>query len=164
MELHLCKDFPDFPGGRFIDQGDFSGEYFRKYLLIPKLTSAIKEGEKLLIDLDGAYGYPPGFLEEAFGGLIRELDKNSYHQVLSTIRIKCDDTPSVIQDIMQYMNTAIEAIENPTTSFITARQNFTAEIYCTGKLKKIPPINGCAVSDTTEKTLEKQEKEVIAPP
>ena len=100
MELHLCKDFPDFPGGRFIDQGDFSGEY----------------------------------------------------------------TPSVIQDIMQYMNTAIEAIENPTTSFNNARQNFTAEISCNGKLKKLPPINGCAVSDTTEKTLEKQEKEVIAPP
>lgn len=56
---------------------------------------------------------------------------------------------------MQYMNTAIEAIENPTTSFNNARQNFTAEISCNGKLKKLPPINGCAVSDTTEKTLEK---------
>jgi hypothetical protein len=32
----------------------------------------LRSGHKAIIDLDGASGYPPSFLDEAFGGLIRE--------------------------------------------------------------------------------------------
>lgn len=107
MNINICKDYTDTPGGRYIKQGDFSGEDFRNKLLKPKYIEAIEKGEKLKIDLDGGYGYGSSFLEEAFGGLIRELDKN-YKQVLEVIEVKSDDEPSLIDDITKYINDAIK--------------------------------------------------------
>lgn len=107
MNINICKDYTDTPGGRYIKQGDFSGEDFRNKLLKPKYIEAIEKREKLKIDLDGGYGYGSSFLEEAFGGLIRELDKN-YKQVLEVIEVKSDDEPSLIDDITKYINDAIK--------------------------------------------------------
>lgn len=67
MQISIAKQFSDTPGGRFISDGKFSGEQFRKELLLP----AIETGENVVIDLEGVLGLPPSFLEEAFGGLIR---------------------------------------------------------------------------------------------
>lgn len=107
MNINICKDYTDTPGGRYIIQGEFSGEDFRNKILKPKYIEAIDNGEKLKIDLDGGYGYGSSFLEEAFGGLIRELDKN-YKQALDVIEIKSDDEPSLIDDISKYINEAIK--------------------------------------------------------
>ena len=64
------------------------------------------ENEKLKIDLDGGYGYGSSFLEEAFGGLIRDLDED-YKQALEIIQIKSNDEPSLIEDITKYIKDAI---------------------------------------------------------
>lgn len=106
MNINICKDYTDTPGGRYIIQGDFSGEDFRNKLLKPKYIEAVEKGEKLKIDLDGGYGYGSSFLEEAFGGLIRELEEN-YKQALEIIELKSDDEPSLIDDITKYINDAI---------------------------------------------------------
>ena len=58
------------------------------------------------IDLDGGYGYGSSFLEEAFGGLIRDLDED-YKQALEIIQIKSNDEPSLIEDITKYIEDAI---------------------------------------------------------
>jgi len=67
MIINIAKDFSDAPGGRSYQDGPFTGEKFREQLLEPALDS----NEKITIILDGTFGYPPSFLEEAFGGLIR---------------------------------------------------------------------------------------------
>ena len=63
----IADEFSQFPAGRFESMSDTSGEAFRKVLV--KLLSTYNEVELVL---DGAEGYPPSFLEEAFGGLVRD--------------------------------------------------------------------------------------------
>ena len=106
MNINICKDYTDTPGGRSISQGEFSGEDFRNKLLKPKYLEAVEKNEKLKIDLDGGYGYGSSFLEEAFGGLIRDLDED-YKQALEIIQIKSNDEPSLIEDITKYIKDAI---------------------------------------------------------
>tara|TARA_R110002033_G_scaffold69256_2_gene120634 strand:+ start:162 stop:512 length:351 start_codon:yes stop_codon:yes gene_type:complete len=65
--LKVVKDFHPYPAGRYPEDGPGNGTTFRELHLVP----AIKRGNHLTIDLDGAPGYPSSFLEEAFGGLIR---------------------------------------------------------------------------------------------
>ena len=62
------RDFSRFPGGRYRTDGPFSGQQFREEYLTPPL----RRGESVSLRLEGASGYPSSFLEEAFGGLIRE--------------------------------------------------------------------------------------------
>lgn len=66
-KIHVSEDFSATPGGRFIADGEFSGERFRDQLLRPALAN----NDCVEITLDGTRGYGSSFLEEAFGGLIR---------------------------------------------------------------------------------------------
>ena len=96
--INVAKEFTDAPGGRYKKDGNFSGEEFRETLLYPRYIEAIEKGEKLCVNLDGCYGYPSSFLDEAFGGLARKLnDKN----ILDNIEIISNDEPGIIQDIQK---------------------------------------------------------------
>lgn len=64
----IAQDFSPSPIGRYRSDSDTSGEAFRIDLLVP----ALKKFDKVTVDLDGTDGYGSSFLEEAFGGLIRE--------------------------------------------------------------------------------------------
>ena len=66
--ITIGKDYSPTPGGRYIRNGDHSGEHFRDTVLVP----ALKEHDHLTVYLDGTVGYAGSFLEEVFGGLIRE--------------------------------------------------------------------------------------------
>jgi len=66
--ISVSRDFTPYPGGRYRRHGKGSGQEFREEILIPLMKSQ----ENAEIDLDGASGYPPSFLDEAFGGLVRE--------------------------------------------------------------------------------------------
>lgn len=70
--IDVARDFSKVPGGRFARLGPYSGEEFRKLHLVPALRAARKDNGRVTVILDGAAGYPASFLEEAFGGLIRE--------------------------------------------------------------------------------------------
>lgn len=72
--MRVSEQFSRFLGGRYRDDGPWSGEQFRDDFLIPALADAIQNGEQLIIDLDGVAGVPSSFLEEAFGGLLRHTD------------------------------------------------------------------------------------------
>ena len=71
MYIKFVDIYTDTPGARYRKDGKYSGEEFRDDILIPALIESLKRKEKLYLDLDGAYGYPTGFLDEVFGGLIR---------------------------------------------------------------------------------------------
>lgn len=66
--ISVAKQFSETPSGRYLTDGPFSGERFRDELLYPNLMKF----DSVEIDLDGTLGYGSSFLEEAFGGLIRE--------------------------------------------------------------------------------------------
>ena len=69
-QIDISKNFSDVPAGRYKKDGPNSGERFRNDFLMP----ALQAGEKVEVILDGAEGYGSSFLEEAFGGLIRNAD------------------------------------------------------------------------------------------
>lgn len=105
MKIKISTDFATAPGPRYRAEGDHSGEEFRIDFLLPRLQDAIKAHETLLVDLDGTAGYGTSFLEEAFGGLIRE---NSFtlSQLEKHITIKSEEEPYLIEDIREYLKEA----------------------------------------------------------
>lgn len=69
VRVNIAKQFTKMPGGRYVRLGPFSGELFRNNFLVGPLRS----GKTVVVELDGVRGYGSSFLEEAFGGVVREL-------------------------------------------------------------------------------------------
>jgi len=66
--INIAQDFSDTPLGRYHpNDGLFSGERFREEFLLP----ALQEG-KVEVILDGTEGFGSSFLDEAFGGIVRD--------------------------------------------------------------------------------------------
>ena len=80
--INLARDFSEVPAGRFYRDGPFSGEKFREELLAP----ALEKYDMVELNLDGCAGFGSSFLDEAFGGLVREKGF-SPAQVLAKLRI-----------------------------------------------------------------------------
>jgi len=95
--LSIARNFSVHPGPRFIKQGPWSGEKFRK-LLVDRLA----QHDVIVVDLDGTRGYGSSFLDEAFGGLVRECILTA-DEVLRRIEIRSDEDPT-------YKAEALEAI------------------------------------------------------
>ena len=98
-KINIAKDFSETPGPRYKKDGEYSGEQFREEVLLPVFRKC-EEGDKLVVDLDGGYGYPSSFLEEAFGGLARLYHKD---QVLSKLIFISTEEPSLIETIKNYI-------------------------------------------------------------
>lgn len=107
MKIKIATDFSRIPGARYPEEGDFSGQEFRNKVLLPQLKKAIQENVKLTIDLDGTAGLGISFLEEAFGGLIRE-DKLDYAQIIETLKFVSEEDPDYISEIHSYIDDAHE--------------------------------------------------------
>lgn len=110
---HLIKvadKFP-FPGARFKDLGPQSGEEFKEYL-IAKINQIYngdfthKKGSDIIIDLDGSAGYGSSFLEEGFGGLIRE---GVPAKIVKSITFVSLEEPELIDEIKDYLTEAEKA-------------------------------------------------------
>lgn len=95
--IDIGRDFSIYPAGRYADDGDYSGEVFRRNILIPALVS----NEKVEIILDNTRGYDSSFLEEAFGGLFREMDID-YATVARKLILSTDDK-FLRDEILSYM-------------------------------------------------------------
>ena len=96
----IASEFSRTPGPRYVEQGPFSGEMFRKDCLKGWLAEADHLGAKLRINLDGGYGYAPSFLEESFGGLAREVGRD---RVLRRIELISDEEPLLMDSIHKYI-------------------------------------------------------------
>ena len=68
--IHIARDFSPTPGGRFMKDGPYSGQEFRKKFLEP----AVDQEQEVTVTLDDVAGLPSSFLEEAFGGLYRRAN------------------------------------------------------------------------------------------
>ena len=100
--MYKISDYTIYPGPRYITEGLYSGEDFRKTHLSNLVKDVIQKKIKLVIDLDGTNGYSTGFLEEAFGGLIREDNIRAY-PLLKSIDFKSEEEPYLVDEILSYI-------------------------------------------------------------
>lgn len=101
----VVKDFHERPYGRYNDDCPdchlTSGQAFRENFLAP----ALKENDRVVVDLTGRNRYGRSFLDEAFGGLIRH-EGFTGAELKSKLRCKHDDLESVILVIEDRINKA----------------------------------------------------------
>lgn len=72
MIISIAEKFSRFPAGRHPGDGPFNAERFRREILTPALRQVANSSDKVVVELDGVAGYSSSFLEEAFGGLVRD--------------------------------------------------------------------------------------------
>jgi len=102
--ISVITDFNPKPYGRYRSDGsDSSGEAFREDLLVP----ALKENEKVIVELTGYNRYGRGFLNEISQGLIFDA-KMTPEEVLERVIYKHDDVNSIVdiclENITKYLN------------------------------------------------------------
>lgn len=83
--IRIADDFSPSPIGRYRTDSETSGEAFRVDLLVP----ALRKYDQVTVDMDGTDGYGSSFLEEAFGGLVRnegftEIQLKNRLKIIST--------------------------------------------------------------------------------
>ena len=106
LKLSIARDFTVNPGVRYPEEDNFSGQEFREEHLRKLVNEALEKGVKVEIDLDGTSGLGPSFLEEAFGGLIRE--GYEYEDLKDLFIFKSVEIPYYVEDIMKYMKDEYE--------------------------------------------------------
>ena len=68
ITINVAKEFYPRPLGRIPEDGEYNGTLFKDSILIP----AIKNNRTVVVDFHGVAMAGSSFLEEAFGGIIRE--------------------------------------------------------------------------------------------
>ena len=107
IQINIAHDFSDTPGGRYINEGEYSGQQFRDEILLPKYKYAEQHDEKIEINFDGCWGFGTSFLEEAFGGLVRILKKKG---ILSRIILVSMEDETIPDNVIKYIKEAEEKI------------------------------------------------------
>ncbi|HEV2605014.1 MAG TPA: STAS-like domain-containing protein [Microvirga sp.] len=98
--VSLARDFSMDPGPRYKRQGPYSGELFRE-----QIVKWLKAAQHLHIDLDGTTGIGSSFLDEAFGGLVRD-EGMSPDDVRRRITIKSERDETYLLDIEESLQQA----------------------------------------------------------
>ena len=97
--ISIARHFSIYPGGRTPEDGPHSGEEFRNRYLLPIFDS----DETVTIDFDGVRGYGSSFLEEAFGGLVRQ--GISAKRIRTQLEFK-SSKPSITNEVNRYIDAA----------------------------------------------------------
>lgn len=100
--ISVARDFSVYPGGRVPGDGPASGKEFRERFLVP----ALEGEEQVAIELDGVRGYAASFLEEAFGGLVR--DGVAPETIREKLVLK-SKRPGLAEEIERYIDGAAES-------------------------------------------------------
>lgn len=101
MTFKVVKEFSRTPSARVAKEGRFPGTDLRR-IITPLIRQALREKKSFLIDLDGASGYGTSFLEEVFGGLIRE-EHFKYKELKGCLKIKSEEEPELEDEIWEYI-------------------------------------------------------------
>ena len=105
-KIVIARDFSPYPAGRFVTDGRFNGTTFRLNHLMP----ALRDFNRVEVVFDGVAGFGSSFLEEAFGGLIREegIDLEELNEKL-TLSTTEPDLKDDIELAKEYMKLAGDA-------------------------------------------------------
>ena len=101
--LKISTEFSRTPGPRSQDEGDFSGQLFLETVLEKRFNSAVADGNRLIVDLDGTEGFATSFLEASFGGLARKYGAET---VLKHVEFVSAEEPYLIEEIESYIREA----------------------------------------------------------
>lgn len=107
VTVKIARDFSRTPGPRYMKEGKWSGEQFRTEKFYNIFSDAIENNKMVTVDLDGTLGYGTSFLEEIFGGLIREHHLD-YDQIRKHLELISNEEPYLINDIFAYLKDAHE--------------------------------------------------------
>ena len=108
FKISIAKQFTKTPGPRYIHEGKFSGEQFRLEYLYPLFIKAMQANQKIEAVLDGTAGYGTSFLEESFGGLVRQLvNKNGMD--VKKARSLVNDIIIIISEEEEYLKDDIKS-------------------------------------------------------
>jgi hypothetical protein len=100
--ISIAKQFSPYPFGRYRRDGDHSGEAFREDVLLPVL----RKSDRVIVDLDGVKGgLGSSFLEEVFGGLVREHGF-SVEELERRLEIVCHENPRLKERSWTYIREA----------------------------------------------------------
>ncbi|CAK2108308.1 DUF4325 domain-containing protein [Vibrio crassostreae] len=103
MKIIKVSDRYPCPGPRYISLGPSSGEDFKNWI-----KKELERDKDLTVDLDGTEGYGSSFLEEAFGGLIRDgISAN----IVRNIKLISHEEPELIEEINEYIEDEVEKQE-----------------------------------------------------
>lgn len=97
-KISVSRDFSNVPAGRYYSDGPNSGQRFR----VEKLVPALRQGS-VEITLD-AEGYGSSFLEESFGGLVREEGFDEF-ELRERLNFVSDDS-TLVDEIWLYVASA----------------------------------------------------------
>jgi hypothetical protein len=103
--INVEKDFTDAPGARYRLDGPKSGQEFLEDLLEPRFLEAVKSGGKLLVDLDGTWGYASSFISATFGALSQKYGASKVNQHLA---LKSDEDSILLEKVMSEINQVSE--------------------------------------------------------
>ena len=108
--ISVAEDYSRFPAGRYPEDGPFNGTRFREQILVPALRTAVKEGHRVVVILDGVAAYSSSFLEEVFGGVAREPDLPK-RAIKSALEIRANDIAyrSAQIDAERYLQDSLDA-------------------------------------------------------
>lgn len=86
----VAKDFSEYPGPRYIKQGEFSGEEFYVNKLNPVFADCVTNNKILELNLDSTAGFATSFLDEALGELVYDFSEKV---VLDNLIIWSEEEP-----------------------------------------------------------------------
>ena len=107
MKISIVEVFSKYPAGRFPEDGEFNGTRFREKILTPRLNE-LSESECLEVTLDGVAGVGSSFLEEAFGGLVRDGMPKEFLQEHLRVSAEDDTLRDFATLAMKYISEAAE--------------------------------------------------------
>lgn len=111
LKIKLATDFKQCLSVQYPDEACQADKEFRQTLLLPKLKDAIAQHVNLEIDVDDVGMLLPGFLREAFGGLIT-VDKLKYDDIVNHIVITTRFRTSCVYNINRCLREAYEKENN----------------------------------------------------
>lgn len=94
-------NFTKYPGPRLKRHGPYSGEAFYEEMLLPSFTQAVGDDARLVVDLDGTYGYASSFIDEAFTRLLKDFGKEKVEDILGIISVEENYWLGFIQKIIK---------------------------------------------------------------
>jgi hypothetical protein len=98
--ISVARDFSPFPFGRYRTEGPHSGEAFREDVLWPVLE---EQESVAIVDLDGVKGgLGSSFLEEVFGGLVRQHGLST-ELMRERVKIVSQEDPGLATRVWNYV-------------------------------------------------------------
>lgn len=94
--ISIAIDFSRFPAGRYESDGLASGETFREDYLAKALSKP--DIEVLTVTFDGVAGFGSSFLEEAFGGLVRN---NKFEKDFLDVHLRLETSEPELEDYVR---------------------------------------------------------------